>query len=201
MPSLAGSTCQDDWQGGFMTEKNRLFTTSEVTTAKTVLTVLAHESALYWVNALTSPFFMHQGEVDYRTSSFYKSDRWVDCPNPKAAPISGEQITKFYNAFMDYSRKTIDLIVEDDIDMALILFDKKNRILGNALMGKNDSFTFGGWDNDPFGEVNRAMKIAGIEGAMKVDSPYRKTCLCLKQGKIFMSRYGNKTEMMEVYKP
>ena len=185
-----------------MTDKNRLFTTSELTTARAMLTLLAHESASYWANALSSSSFMNEGTVEYRTSSSYKADHWVDCPNPKATPVTGEQIIKFQNAFMEDSRKTIEEWLKRDTDVALILYNLKDRILGNGLLGMNDSYTFGGWDNDPFGEVAYSMRVAGIYGAMSVNSPFQKTCLCIREGTIYVNRFGGwKTPMMDVYKP
>lgn len=178
----------------------RRFTKSEVITAKNCLTILAHESANYWAGALVSEDFMHQGKVWYRTSKFHKSDRGYDEPNPDAIPISGEQIINFYNAYLGSCIRAINQLIEDDRVVAAILFDKKNVIPEEESFGEF-AFSFGGWDNDPEGEVAKAMEESGIEGAMRVSSGFRKSYVGLKDGVIFLSNFGFKGTVMEVYKP
>ena len=181
----------------------RRFTESEVITAKNCLTILAHESANYWANALVSEDFMHQGKVWYRTSKFHKSDRGYDEPNPDAIPISGEQIINFYNAYLGSCIRAINQLIEDDRVVAAILFDKKNVIPEEESFGEF-AFSFGGWDNDPDGpegELAKAMEESGIEGAMRVSSGFRKSYVGLKDGVIFLSNFGFKGTVMEVYKP
>jgi hypothetical protein len=171
-----------------MSERRR-FTEAEVDKATAMLMLLAHEDAYYWANALMSKFFMHQGRVWYRTSSFYKGDRWVDEPNSEAPPISGEQILTFINSFIQNSRKTIEKYVEEDGAVAVILHKEKDRVPEKDRY-TTDEFSLGGWDNDPYGEVNHAMKEAGIEGAFKVGAPYRKTLLFFSKGRIYISKNG-----------
>ena len=100
----------------------RRFTKSEVTTARACLTILAHKSVSYWLNAILSDAFMPQGKVWYN----YELQCWVDTPSPDAQPISADQILKFYNTFVVNCDDAIDELIEDDRVVAAILYDKKS---------------------------------------------------------------------------
>ena len=174
----------------------RRFTKSEVITAKNCLTILAHESASYWMNAIMSDSFMPQGKVWYN----YELQCWVDEPNPDAKPISADQILKFFNAYTVNCYDVIDELIEDDGIIAAILYDKKNVIPEEESFGEI-TFNFGGWDNSATGDVSDAMKEAGIEGAIRTDTSYWKSYIGLSDGVIFCFSQGHKLTMREVYKP
>ena len=174
----------------------RRFTKSEVITAKNCLTIMAHLSASYWMNAIMSDSFMPQGKVWYNS----ELQCWVDEPNPDAKPISADQILKFYNTFTVNCDDAIDQLTADDRVVAAILYDKKNVIPEEESLGEV-AFRFGGWDDNPEDIVAEAMEEAGIEGAIRADSSYRKSYIGLDDGVIFYFSQGHKLTMMEVYKP
>ena len=174
----------------------RRFTKSEVITAKNCLTIMAHESASYWMNAIMSDSFMPQGKVWYN----YELQCWVDTPNPDAQPISGDQILKFYNTFVVNCDDAIDELIEDDRVVAAILYDKKNVIPEEESLGEVE-FKFGGWDDGPEDIVEEAMEEAGIEGTMRAKSSFRKSYIGLDDGFIFCFSDEHKINVWEVYKP
>ena len=174
----------------------RQFTKSEVITAKNCLTILAHKSASYQMNAIMSDSFMPQGKVWYN----YELQCWVDEPNPDAKPISADQILKFFNTFTVNCDDVIDELIADDRVVAAILYDKKNVIPEEESFGEI-TFNFGGWDNSATGDVADAMKEAGIEGAIRTDNSYWKSYIGLSDGVIFCFSQGYKLTMREVYKP
>ena len=174
----------------------RRFTKSEVTTARACLTILAHKSVSYWLNAILSDAFMPQGKVWYN----YELQCWVDTPSPDAKPISADQILKFYNTFTVNCDDAIDQLTADDRVVAAILYDKKNVIPEEESLGEV-VFRFGGWDDNPVDIVAEAMEEAEIEGTMRADTSYRKSYIGLDDGFIYCFSNGHKLTMMEVYKP
>ena len=174
----------------------RRFTKSEVITAKNCLTIMAHTSVSYWMNAIMSDSFMPQGKVWYN----YESQCWVDTPSPDAKPISADQILKFYNTFTVNCDDAIDQLTADDRVVAAILYDKKNVLPEEESLGEV-VFRFGGWDDNPVDIVAEAMEEAEIEGTMRADTSYRKSYIGLDDGFIYCFSNGHKLTMMEVYKP
>ena len=174
----------------------RRFTKSEVITAKNCLTILAHLSVSYWMNAIMSDSFMPHGKVWYN----YELQCWVDTPSPDAKPISADQILKFYNTFTVNCDDAIDQLTADDRVVAAILYDKKNVIPEEESLGEV-VFRFGGWDDNPVDIVAEAMEEAEIEGTMRADTSYRKSYIGLDDGFIYCFSNGHKLTMMEVYKP
>ena len=174
----------------------RRFTKSEVITAKNCLTIMAHTSVSYWMNAIMGDSFMPQGKVWYN----YELQCWVDEPNPDAKPISADQILKFYNTFTVNCMDAIDELIADDRVVAAILYDKKNVIPEEESLGEIE-IKFGGWNDNPEDIVAEAMEEAGIEGAIRADSSYWKSYIGLSDGVIFCFSQGYKSTNKEVYKP
>lgn len=168
----------------------RVFTQAEIKRAEGLLLALAHESALFWSNAFMSKSFLYQGRVEYINSDFYKSSGWRDYPNENHAPITAEQILKFINTYMELAKEEIGILIQMDKNVAVIL-GLQDR-MENETLYVPDSYRFGGWDNDPTGIVARAKREAGLDGAMSVNSPYRKTSVELKNGVIRTYRLGMK---------
>lgn len=174
----------------------RRFTKSEVITAKNCLTILAYESASYWMDVIMSESFMPQGKVWYN----YELQCWVNEPNPDAKPISADQILKFYNTFTRKCYAAIYQLIEDDSVIAAILYDKKNVIPEEESLGEVE-IKFGGWNDNPEDIVAEAMEEAGIEGAIRTDNSYWKSYIGLSDGVIFYFSQGDRMNMLEVYKP
>lgn len=166
---------------------DRIFTNKEVKQAETLLLMLANESVQFWAQAFLSPSFLYQGEVWYYSSSFYKSSCWMDKPNDNHDPITGEQIIRFMNVYMDEAKKKIERLINSDVEVAKIL-GLKQRLNIDWTWKDDDEYLFGGWDNDPWGEVAIAKKEAGLDGPMSVNSGYRKTTVRLCKGKIYKNR-------------
>ena len=170
---------------------DRAFTKAEIKKAEMLLLVLAHESSRYWANAFLSPSFLYQGEVIYYDSVFYKSGRWIDVPNNNHDPITGDQIMKFINVYMDEAKKEIKGILCNDMEIAKIL-GKESRLNNVNWLGNSDAdYYFGAWNNDPWGAVAIAKKAAGLEGEMSINSGYRETRVVLCRGKIYIWHFGN----------
>lgn len=171
----------------------RVFTQAEIKRAETFLLALAHEGALFWSNAFMSESFLYQGRVEYVASDFYKSSGWRDYPNENHDPITAEQILKFINTYMELAKAEIATLIQRDKDVAIILGLQER--MPNETWYVLDSYSFGGWDNDPTGIVAQAKREAGLDGAMRLNSPYRKKSVELKDGVIYTYRLGKKTNL------
>lgn len=176
---------------------SEFFNEAEVKKAENLLTILAEQSARFWANSFISDDFLYHGEVVYRSSSFYLGDGWSDRPNKEHEPPSAKQILKFMEVYLDEARKKIDWCLQRDTEVAMILRLEK-RMPDEYWGGTLNKFFFGGWDNDPFGEVAKAKKAAELVGAMSHESGYRKTTIELCKGKIYRCRYGSREQIAVV---
>lgn len=192
----------------------RYFFEGEIREAKNLLTVLAQVSARFWAEALLSDQFMYKGKVSYIDTSYYKSGSWRDYPSTNKEEITAKQVMTFIKAYEEEAEKTFERCLSNNTDVARILGMDVNDITENPRFAEDGTklefdweyysgfgvsgFSFGGWDNDPYGAVAVAKKAAGIDGAMRVNSSYRKTSIELKNRKIVIHRYGSKKVLMEV---
>lgn len=192
----------------------RYFFEREILEAKNMLTVLVKVSAQFWAEALLSDQFMYKGKVSYIDTSYYKSGSWRDYPSTEKEVITAEQILTFIKRYEEEAEKTFERCLSSDTDVARLLgldacdvtenprFTEdgtKIKFEWNHYSGFGVSgFSFGGWDNDPYGAVAVAKKAAGIDGAMRVNSSYRKTSVELKKRKIAIRRYGSRKVLMEI---
>jgi hypothetical protein len=178
---------------------NRRFSNSELSTAKAILTLFAHESAHYWEEALLSDSFMHKGRVNYCYKSELDREHWENKPNDDAPPLSARQIINFHNAFMNYAKTSIEDMLEDDKVVAKVLYDLEERIPKNERL-YDQEVSFGGWGFYPTEEVARAMENAKITGAMKLESAFCNTHIVLRKGTIYC-RHNGEVALMDIYKP
>lgn len=188
----------------------RYFFEGEIREAKNLLTVLAQVSARFWAEALLSDEFMYKGKVSYIDTGYYKSGGWRDYPSTNKEKITAEQILKFIKTYEGEAQKEIEREVESDRRVARILGIDPHDVTKNPRFAEDgtrlvidwgygsDIFSFGGWDNDPYGAVAVAKKAAGIDGAMRTNSKYRKTSIELENRQVVTSRYGGKKILMEV---
>lgn len=182
-----------------MTE--RYFNQEEICLAKNYLRILAEISARFWAKAFLSEDFMYKGKVGYIDVG-YKSGQWKDYPATEKEEISAEQIMTFIDTYVQECEKSIKRYVEGDREVAYILGVTSEEIRANPRFRQDRTkiivdlnyglkdFSFGGWDNDPTNEVAKAKKAAGLEGAMRVNSKYRKTHIDLRDGEVYVRKGG-----------
>ena len=171
-----------------MFENGRAFTEAEVKQAEDLLLILAQESAMFWAKAFLSPSFLYQGTVRYINSSYNKSDGWKDFPNEN-------HIIKFFEAYMSEAKRLIGKLISSDRNVAMLL-GMRERLNDVNFDYKSDDYSFGGWNNRPYGAVAVAKMEANLVGTMSVDSSFRNTKILLCKGKIYQWHRGMKNLML-----
>lgn len=151
-----------------------IFSENEIKNAENMLMILALISADYWAEALTSDHFIVNGKLHDYTIGYKNRIQKIES-DPDASPISMEQITMFKTEYLHLAQEKISKYLENDIAIANLL-NQTEKV--SIPLGKDcDSFNFGGWDNDPWGIVAKAMKMANIRG--KMNGGYTKTNITL----------------------
>ena len=151
-----------------------VFSAEEIKKAENILLTLAKKSADYWMNALSSEAFIVNGRrIDFTYG--YKNRHIEIQKDSNAVPISKEMLETFKDEYLLLAKEETKRYLKNDIAIANLLTQKDKVIIP---LGQNCSeFRFGGWDNDPYGAVAKAMSKSGIIG--KMNGRYTKTAISL----------------------
>ena len=139
----------------------RVFSADEIKQAENMLTILAYVSADFWAEGLMSDYFVPGGKLlDYEIG--YKQRVTKIIPDSNVPAVTLEQINNFRKEFINLAKEEISRYISSDHCVAVLL-NQTERYYENY---KSDDFSFGGWDNDPWGTVADAMHKANIHGKM-----------------------------------